>query len=146
LCNFTLVCRDAHAAVNCQGSPAWRELFLSAFDLHSGIGNDKLKNVYQVRKKWLSKGTDSTFFTAGRTSNEQGCLRVLRSLINESFLRLRKDEECRLSLNIEVLSRFVDNSKILDYFLDRRALKKINPLLLVIQVCFPDKHGMVPQC
>jgi len=135
LCNFTLVCRNAHAAVHCQASPAWRELFKRAFDLSPCIGNEKLKNVYQVRKKWLYKGTDSTFFRAGRSSNEQQCLRVLRSLINESFVRLQEDGDCKTSLNLEVLSRFVDNSKILVHFLDPRVLKKVNPLLLVIQVC-----------
>jgi len=142
LCSFILICHDTHAAVNCQASPAWRQLFLSAFDLHPGIANEKLKNVYQVRKKWLSKGTNSTFFRSGRTSNEQDCLRVLRSLINESYVRLRDDGQDKLSLNLEVLSRFVDNSKILVHFLDPRILKKINPLLLVIQVCPLKTTGM----
>lgn len=131
LCRFTRICRDTHAAVNLPSSAVWRQLFTNDFDMQAGIPNDKLKTVYQHRKALLKRGAN---LVTGRTAVEQDCLKMLHSLITESYASSRRGQPCTTSRNLETLQKFVDNHNAMAHFMCPKALRKINPLLLVTQV------------
>jgi len=99
--------------------------------MQAGIPNDKLKTVYQHRKSLLRRGA---VLKSGRTTLEQDCLRMLHSLITESYASSRRGHPCTSSRNLETLQKFVDSHNAMEHFMCPKALRKINPLLLVTQV------------
>ncbi|KAF1989443.1 hypothetical protein K402DRAFT_452164 [Aulographum hederae CBS 113979] len=111
ICNYRSICRSTQAAVDERGCYVWSDAFARNFDREPGLRGEKLKQMYQTRRKRLRKGAN---FRMGYGNREQQILYILRDLICNSNSAATKDGED--SPNYRTLARFVVNHDILRQF------------------------------
>ena len=79
ICNFRLICRSAHDAVDADNCSFWRRRFVACFETPTkSMDNVAYKKVYQKRRGALKCGA---IFQTGETKREKECLEVLRDLV-----------------------------------------------------------------
>ena len=87
ICNFRLICRDTHDAIDADGCSFWRRRFLAIFETpqleltgQRVADNEKFRDVYKKRKNLLKNGVLQEFRN-GLVPREQQCLELIRDLI-----------------------------------------------------------------
>jgi hypothetical protein len=120
LCNFRLVCRSTHDAVDGDFDSFWRKRFLSIYerpaaDWKGAEGNRQYKAAYQWRRCIL-KNTRKEAFKLGNGAMEKRCLEVLRDLIVDSFSAKKSSDLGYESSNLAIFKKFVVEHEIFGLF------------------------------
>jgi hypothetical protein len=125
LCNFRLICRSTHDAVDGDFDSFWRKRFLSIFERpaaewNGAKGNQQYKKAYQIRRQALREGPRKGF-KLGKGEMEERCLEVLRDLIVDSFSEKKSSAAGYESPNVAILRKFVLEKKLYVLFQPQKA-------------------------